>query len=124
MSIPIYINTSEINTFIIGDFLSKDNCLIKKRETGKTLYWYVSTENYTKANTSNIGLLVGSAIATIENEDFTSHALSVPAGVYAYNNYCIADAYGNLYLAVNQIGLDGNKTVISTIHFNALEEKE
>lgn len=124
MEIPILPNSTEINTFIIGDMLSKDNVLIKERSTTKQLYWYASSTQYTKANTNNIGLTSTSAISTVDNSDFTSNSIYVPSDVYAYNNYCIADASGNMYLAVNQYNFNAEKTVITRIYFNALLERE
>lgn len=115
ISFPVRINKEEINKFVIGDYLIVNNCLIKKRSSVKTLYYYGSNTPYSKNNTSKIdttnvissGLVLG------------SHSIVIPSAVYLnYDSYAIADVDGNLYLAVNQRDFNGVKTNVSNIYFN------
>lgn len=120
LTLPILPKKEEINRFIVGDMLSKDNVLIKAR-TAKTLYYQTSPTLYTKANTENTGST--SLTATLSSSTITSNYIDVPSSIYAYDNYAITDVSGNLYLAVNQRNLDGTKTTVSRIYFNFVEER-
>jgi hypothetical protein len=120
MVLPIIPNKNKINQFIIGDMLSKDNVLIKKR-IAKQLYFQVSSTFYSKSKTDNTNSTTN--FLDFDNSYIGSHYIDVPSSVYAEDNYAITDESGNLYLAVNQMNLDGTKTVISRIYFNFIEER-
>lgn len=117
MTLPIIPNKNEINTFIIGDMLSQDNCLIKER-SAKTLYLYSSTTPFSKANTKNVGSATITSYSPYRYDQNTIGINDYYCTTTDY--YAIGDADGNLYLAVNQKGIDGVKTIIDKIRFNFL----
>lgn len=120
-TLPILPKVTELNRFIIGDMLSKDNVLIKARTTGKTLYWQVSSSRYTKANTENTGSVT--VFSTLNTSTIINNYIDIPSTVYAYDNFALTDVNGNLYFAVNQRNLDGTKTTVSRIYFNFVDER-
>jgi len=122
MYLPIIPSSTEATTFIIGDSLSKDNCLIKQRGASKTLYFYGSTTRYTKANTSKLD--TATRTATTVNAYVSGATITPPTAITTtYDYYAIGDYDGNMYLAVNQVNLEGIKTAVTTIAFNFLYER-
>lgn len=122
MSLPIVPKPSLSNAFIIGDSLAKENALVKVLETGRALYFYYSTARFTKADSLK---MPSTATKSTEITSYISgNHITVPTAIYlAYDYFGIGDNDGNLYLGVNQRGLDGVKTTISTIYFNFLKER-
>jgi hypothetical protein len=120
MTLPIVPNKDCVNMFVIGDMLSQDNCLIKER-VAKTLYAYTSTVPFTKANTKNVGSATITAYSPIR---VSATCIGINTDYcHSVDYYAIGDEDGNLYLAVNQKGLDGTKTLVNLIWFNFLTSR-
>lgn len=120
MTMPIIPEKAEVNRFIIGDMLTKDNAFMKAKASGRQLYFQASSTRYTKAKTDNTGSTT--SVAPMQNIYMVDNRIQVPSAVYStYDNYAITDADGNLYLAVNQRNLDGTKTSVTRIYFNFID---
>lgn len=120
MPIPILTADDSNDTLIIGDMLSRKNFLI----TGinEALYYQTSATRYSKSNTKNVGIdYSGRVLLSMDTSD---SKINVPSDVYSYNNFSIVDSDGNLFIAVNQFGLDGIKVVVDTLDFNFIDETE
>lgn len=119
MTLPFIVNRYQVNKFIVGNYLAKDNCLVKERSSSKTLYFYGSNTRYTKAETEKISTSNRLTAVTVG-----TNSITVPSATYSnYDSYAIADYDGNLYLAVNQRDLDGTKTEVPTVYFNFLYQR-
>jgi len=118
-ALPMLPKKTRIETFILGDAVSKENCLIKKRDTAKTFYFYYSNTRFIKSDSAKILTNI-----TVYTPTILSNFISVPADIYNnYDYYALGDADGNMYVAVNQRNLDGTKTTISQIFFNFLKAR-
>ena len=123
IAIPILPNKQKINRFVVGDWLVQENVLLKPRSTAKTLYYWTSNDFFDKAETKNISS-TATRTATTVSGDVSGNTITVNSSIVSSNkNYAIADYDGNLYVGVNQINLDGTVTEVSTIYFNAKQER-
>jgi len=123
INLPIVADTRNFNTFVIGESLIKENALIKPKETNQ-LYFYGLTSRISKTNTKKIdssNILFSLALTGF---DIFEKGLYVDSYIYEnFDYFAIGDTDYNLYLGVNQLGLDGVKTIISEIYFNFVDER-
>ncbi|MCK9575888.1 MAG: hypothetical protein M0R51_08085 [Clostridia bacterium] len=119
LTMPIIPYKYEINTFVIGNALIKENVFLKERTIAKTFYFCTKATPFSKNDTEKPTVFV-----TLEVPTITNHQINVPHNIY-YNHYYygIVDGAGNFYLGVNQKDFAGNETEISTIYFNFLNER-
>jgi len=118
MSIPLKISNQDINQFIIGDMLVKDNALLKMRTVAKTLRYYNMGRRVLPSDSARIDTNGKDYIEFNNSHIVSNRYIYVPNDVRSYPYFVIADEDGNVYLGVNQIGLDGNTSTVSSIYFN------
>ena len=106
LSIPILPYKTEFNRFVIGDMLAKDNGLIRMRASNKTFYLRSTNALFSKANTQKFNDTTDQY--AFPSTLITNNYIDVSTIAFLYDNYCIVDR-DNLYIAVNQRNLDGNK---------------
>lgn len=121
LSIPILPYKTEFNRFIIGDMLSKDNGLIKARQSGKSIYLRSTNSFFDKSNTKKF--FDANDQYLIPANLITANYVDVSLIPFNYDNFAITDLNDNLYLAVNQRNLDGTKTIINKIYFNFVDRR-
>ncbi len=123
LTLPVLPRYNNINNFVIGDSLLKENVLIKQRDIAKNLYFYGLIAPIEKTDTSKIDLTFASQMQTV-NEYIFPYYIDVPTNITStYNYYAIADELGNLYLGVNQIVFGQPKQVIDRIYINFTEQR-
>ena len=118
ITLPVLPRYDEINRFIIGDNLLKENLLIKQRDTTRNLYFYGLNYELTKFDTEKLDLANAVQLSVLGT--IGPFLITVPEHVYIYDTYAIADEDGYLYLGVNQIDFSGVKTIVDVIHVNFL----
>ena len=121
MFMPILPYKTEFNRFVIGDSLSKENGLIKLRRSGKIFYLRSTNAFFSKANTQKF--TDSSDQYLLPNTLITDNYIDVSTIPYIHNNFAIVDSGGNIYIAVNRMGLDGVLTVVDKIYFNFMDRR-
>lgn len=119
MVLPIIIQQDIVNNIIVGDHLTKQNVLLKGKESG-SLYFKGSSVRFNE-NITNYFNPFGEKVKLLD-ENVIGNKIIVPYEIYNnYDYYALINADGDLFLAVNQKGLDGIKTTIDEIYFNFID---
>lgn len=130
----VYPSQARVSDFIIGDYLTKNNNLINKRNgVYDDLFIWISGERY---NLSENRFAKGTNIGQVYNanvDDPLFIELDNPIGTSNQPvNWALADADGNLYLAVNQMSYNmqfvdgewiGDFENINEVYFNFVGER-
>jgi hypothetical protein len=116
---------TRVQDFVVGDYLTKNNNLINFRDgVFEDLFIWTDSIRY---NLSNNKKATGVNIGQIYNANVDEPLfieLNFPLGEEGNElNWALADADGNLYLAVNQIKYDGSFENINKVYFNFVDTR-
>jgi len=119
MYLPVLPNQDVNDNIIIGDYLVKDNPLLfDSNKSGRTLMWYASSEPFNKMQTKKI-YNEATSLFPFDTDDIFDGYITIPTTVYDnYNYFALGDSNKNMYLAFNQINVDGTTKTIDTVYFN------
>ncbi len=119
MVLPIIIKQDIVDNIIIGDHLVKKNVLLKAKENSSLYFKGITTR--ISENSTDYFNPFGEKVKLLD-ENVVGNKIIVPYEIYNnYDYYALINTEGDLFLAVNQLGLDGKKTTIDKIYFNFID---
>jgi hypothetical protein len=116
---------TRVQDFVVGDYLTKNNNLINFRDgVFDDLFIWTDSIRYNLSNNKkatgvNIGQIYN---ANVDEPLFIELNFSL-GSIGNPLNWALADADGNLYLAVNQIKYDGSFENINKVYFNFVDTR-